>query len=62
MATAERFFRSDDRIERIGLANDPPEPLVKLSIARRYLYANRQDEAEALLREIIDIRPELGEA
>ena len=62
MATAERFFRSDDRIERIGLANDPPEPLVKLAIARRYLYANRQDEAEALLREIIEVRPELGEA
>ena len=62
MATTERFFRSDDRIERVGLTNDPPEPLVKLTIARRYLYANRQDEAEALLRQVIEARPELGEA
>ncbi len=62
MATTERFFRSDDRIERVGLANDPPEPLVKLAIARRDLYANRQAEAEVLLREVIEARPELGEA
>ncbi|MBC7819077.1 MAG: VCBS repeat-containing protein [Planctomycetaceae bacterium] len=62
VATTERFFRTDDRIERVGLANDPPEPLVKLGIARRFLYANRQDEAEALLREVIETRPELGEA
>ena len=61
VATTERFFRTDDRIERVGLANNPPEPLVKLGIARRHLYANRQDEAEALLREIIITRPELGE-
>ncbi len=62
VATAERFFRTDDRLERIGLASNPPEPLVKLGIARRDLYANRQDEAEALLREIVETRPELGEA
>jgi len=62
VAAADRFFRSDERLEAIGLAADPPEPMTKLACARRALYENRQTEAEALLREVLSIDPNLGEA
>ncbi|MEI8021204.1 MAG: FG-GAP-like repeat-containing protein, partial [Schlesneria sp.] len=61
-AVPERFFRSDERFEELGLAANPPEILIKLAVARRVIYENRQAEAEKLLREVIDEMPELGEA
>lgn len=62
MAVTDRFFRSDDRLERFALAADPPEVLIKLKQARQGLFENRPDEAESLLRELILVRPDLGEA
>lgn len=62
MSATDRFFRRDERMEQMGLALDPPEPLIYLSHARRAILDNRNDEAEQLLRKIIAVRPELGEA
>ena len=44
------------------LALEPPELLLKLTAARRLLYENASERAEALLRELVATRPDLGEA
>lgn len=62
MSGSERFFRADERLESAILAADPPEVLLKLTHARRALFENRSNEAETLLRELLAIRPDLGEA
>ena len=62
VAAPERFFRTDDHLERIGLNADPPEVLAQLPIARRMLFDNRQAEAEVLLRKVVETAPQLGEA
>ena len=62
MAATERFFRDDERLERFSKQIHPPEPLIKLTDARRGLYENRSEEAERLLRELLSVRPDLGEA
>lgn len=62
MSAAERFFRSEERLEQLGRAADPPEPLILLADARRAMMDNRTDEAERLLRTVLSARPELGEA
>ncbi len=62
LATTDRFFRSDERLERMGAAVSAPEALVKLAFARRALFENRIIDAEKLLREILAARPDLGEA
>lgn len=62
MSATDRFFRRDERMEQAGLELNPPEPLIYLSQARRAILDNRNDEAEQLLRQVIAVRPELGEA
>jgi tetratricopeptide (TPR) repeat protein len=62
LAAPERFFRSDDHLEVQARNSNPPEVLPLLAIARREMYENRPAEAEALLRKVIDVAPQLGEA
>ena len=62
LATTDRFFRGDERLERFSKLVDPPEPLIKLAEARRGLFENRSREVEHLLRELLARRPDLGEA
>lgn len=62
LAAPDRFFRADERLERDCLVAEPPEPIIKLAIARRAQYENRHAEAESLLKEIIAAAPSLGEA
>ena len=62
IAAPERFFRADEHLEELGLAAKPPEIMIKLAVARRVIYENRQAEAERLLREVIDVMPQRGEA
>lgn len=62
MATTERFFREDQRLEKSGLDAIPPEPMAKLAMARRITYENQPAKAESLLREVIEAAPDLGEA
>jgi tetratricopeptide (TPR) repeat protein len=62
ISNVDRFFSSDERLERICLTIKPPEVLIKLAFARTALFGNRTAEAETLLREIIAERPDLGEA
>ena len=62
MSATDRFFRRDDRMESEGISLDPPEPLIYLSYARRAILDNRNDDAERLLRKVLAVRPELGEA
>lgn len=62
MAVTDRFFRSDERLDRVNQAQDSPELLLKLKQAREGLFENRPQEAERLLREVLAERPDLGEA
>lgn len=62
MSTTERFFLLDERLERIALASVPQEIVMKLAMARRALFENRASDAETALREILAVRPDLGEA
>lgn len=62
LAAADRFFRSDERLETLGLTADPPEPMTELAKARRALFENRQSDAEALLRAVLAYDVENGEA
>ena len=62
LAAPERFFRADEHLEELGLAANPPEIMIRLADARRAIYENRQAEAEKLLREVIHVMPQLGEA
>lgn len=62
MATTERFFLLDERLERIALESVPQEVVMKLALARRALFENRSSNAETILREILSLRPDLGEA
>jgi len=61
-AIVERFFREDARLESKGAAHQPPEVLVNLAIARRLLFKNSSEPAETLLRQLVDVRPNVGEA
>lgn len=62
MATTERFFQTEDRLEQAALTCEPPDVLAKLPVARRMIYENHNVEAEQLLREVVAVRPDLGEA
>ncbi len=62
IAAPERFFRADEHLEELGLAANPPEIMIKLADARRAIYENRQADAEKLLRDVIHVMPQLGEA
>jgi tetratricopeptide (TPR) repeat protein len=62
MAVAERFFQSEERLERTAQHPTAPDVLMKLPAARRLIFDNRNAEAEQLLREVLAEHPELGEA
>lgn len=62
VAAVDRFFRSDERLEAIGLNVIPAEPMARLAVARRVLYENEQAEAERLLRQVVAAAPQIGEA
>lgn len=61
-ATTERYFRAEDRLERLSQTTTPPDPSMRLAEARRLIFSNRTAEAERLLRSVIDVRSDLGEA
>jgi tetratricopeptide (TPR) repeat protein len=62
MSAVDSFFRLDERLERAGQAPDSPAFLIRLAQARRDIFDNREVEAEATLREILERSPHLGEA
>jgi tetratricopeptide (TPR) repeat protein len=62
MATVERFFRADDGLEQPSLIASANDRVMLLPVARRALFNNEADEAERLLRMVIEARPEIGEA
>jgi tetratricopeptide (TPR) repeat protein len=61
-ATVERFYRRDERMEQQGLSGARPDPLMLLGEARRLTFAGEKAEAEQLLRQVIAVHPEWGEA
>lgn len=62
VASTERFFRADDDIEFAVARSASREAVTQLGNARRFLFENRNTEAETLLREIIAESPRIGEA
>lgn len=62
VATPELFFRRDEQLERDNQDLANPDPLLTLSNARRLLMENQPLDSEASLRQVLAIRPELGEA
>jgi tetratricopeptide (TPR) repeat protein len=62
IATTERFFRFDDDAEFAVAKNTQPQAVTQLGTARRFLFENRNAEAELLLRQIVAESPHLGEA
>jgi len=62
VASPEGFFRSDSHLEQMGLLIQPPEVLMKLANARRKLFHHEFNDAETLLKEIIESAPDQGEA
>lgn len=61
-ACVERFYRRDERIEQAGLSAARRDPLVLLGEARRLTFAGEKEEAEQLLRDVLAVHPEWGEA
>lgn len=61
-AAVEKFMRQDQRFTRIDAPGAKPDPLPRLARARHALFENRTAEAETLLREVIALRPDCGEA
>ena len=62
MSTSDRFFRRDDRLEQLGIDRVPPDPLIQLALARLHIQQNETAEAEELLKAVIAVHPEFGEA
>ena len=62
IATVEQFFRSDEPIERLQNEQAVPDVMLTLAAARRALFDNQPETAEAALRKVLAVRPELGEA
>jgi tetratricopeptide (TPR) repeat protein len=61
-AVSDRFFRLDERLERTSVAPGSGGLPIRLAEARRAIFENREVEAERLLREILALHPEIGEA
>jgi len=61
-AAVEKFFRQEERFDRPDIPGKGPDPLPRLARARTALFENRVVEAEELLRMVVRLRPELGEA
>ena len=62
VASPEIFFRSDPHLEQMGLLIQPPEVWIKLANARRMIFHRELNDAEMLLKEIIETAPDQGEA
>ncbi len=62
VAVNDRFFRSEEHLERPGPYLASPDPVLRLASARNLLFENQSAEAESLLRDILKEHPELGEA
>ncbi len=62
VATTERYFRADDDIEFAVNRAGVEQPAMKIGQARRLLFENKHQEAMALLRQIVQQVPSLGEA
>ncbi len=62
VGTVELFFRRDEQIERDNQNLAAPDLLLRLAAARRSLMDNQPSAGEASLREVLAVRPELGEA
>jgi tetratricopeptide (TPR) repeat protein len=62
VATTERFFRADEDIDHSASSANKPEAIASLGDARRFLFENRNSEAEAILRSVIAESPQIGEA
>ncbi len=62
VATTERFFRSDDTVKHSVAGAKVYQAISKLGDARRFLFENRNAEAEELLKTIVAESPHLGEA
>jgi tetratricopeptide (TPR) repeat protein len=62
MANSDRFFRFDERLERMGQEPNSPALPIRLAAARRAIFENRETEAEQILRDVLAEYPELGEA
>ena len=62
VSCSERFFRFDERLERMSESGDPFLLPIRIGEARRAIFENREAEAEAILRTVIATYPQYGEA
>jgi len=62
MAVAERFFRTDERLALVLEERATAEPLMNVSAARGAIFTDQLAQAEALLRQVLAVHPDLGEA
>lgn len=62
IATVELFFRHDQLLENSQREQVVPDIMLNLTEARRDLFQNQPTTAEASLRKVLAVRPELGEA
>ena len=62
VATTERFFRADEEVDHSAANAEKPQAIASLGDARRFLFENRNSEAEAILRSIVAESPQIGEA
>jgi len=62
VANVERFFRTDERMELVLASRAEAEPSMNVGRARRSMFVDELAEAERLLRQAIETKPELGEA
>ncbi|MFM9961912.1 MAG: FG-GAP-like repeat-containing protein, partial [Planctomycetaceae bacterium] len=62
IATMELFFRRDEQFERDQQNKAIPDVMLALAAARRAMFDNESATAEELLRKVLAVRPELGEA
>lgn len=62
ISTVEHFFRHDEQLERTCKNQVAPEVMMSLAAARRCLFENDSSAAEESLRQVLAIRPEVGEA
>lgn len=62
VAAPERFFVQDQRLETLCPELKPLEIMINMPLGRQALFDNRNFRAERLLRDLLAVLPELGEA
>ena len=62
VSVSQLFFRGDEQLEQVVHDADEPDLMMKLNLARRGLFENRTSAAEGLLRDVVAVYPDLGEA